>query len=77
MKWEIPFQYNLDCNESRNFSYIEKIQTWRGQKCCDWPDTPNYVFPFNFCRSIREIDVLKCGLCVIYCRATATCKKRK
>jgi hypothetical protein len=33
--------YNFNCNESRNFSYIEKFQTWRGQKCCDWSDTPD------------------------------------
>jgi hypothetical protein len=36
--------YNLNCNESRQFSYIDQVRTWRGQKCCGWPALLDYAF---------------------------------
>jgi hypothetical protein len=35
--------YILNCTESRNFLYIEQVQTWRGQKCCEIPTVPDYI----------------------------------
>jgi hypothetical protein len=40
-KIEIP--YNLNCNEIRMSSYIDKFTIWRANKCCgkhpNWPDS--------------------------------------
>jgi hypothetical protein len=43
--FSIKGPYNLNYNESRNFSHIKQIRTWTGQKCYEWPTIPNYIKP--------------------------------
>jgi hypothetical protein len=66
--------YNLNCNESRKFLYINKTRTWRGQKCCDWPGMPDYMDSLRAQRKLVRNDFWKCGLCQNYCITAASCK---
>jgi hypothetical protein len=41
--FRIEGPYDLNCNETRTFEYIDKFTIWRADKCCgkhpDWPDS--------------------------------------
>jgi hypothetical protein len=41
--FRIEGPYILDCNELRQFPYIEQFRTWRAQKCCKFPEIPSYM----------------------------------
>jgi hypothetical protein len=38
--------YILDCNELREFRYIDQVLTWKGQKCCEYPEIPSNRIDF-------------------------------
>jgi hypothetical protein len=41
--FRIEGPYDLNCNETRIFGYIDKFTIWRADKCCrkhsNWPDS--------------------------------------
>jgi hypothetical protein len=60
MKWEIFSKSNDHCNESRDFLYIDKPISWKGQKCCNWPTLPESVILSNLSREVKINDNQKC-----------------
>jgi hypothetical protein len=68
--FRIEGPYKLNCSESRIFNYIKQYRTWRRQKCCSEPDTPDYMIPYRLQGHLQEFKFFKCGLCINYCKVT-------
>jgi hypothetical protein len=60
--FRIEGPYILDCNESRQFPYIEQFRTWRGQKCCEFPEIPSYMDAIRAQGNLKKKDFWKCGV---------------
>jgi hypothetical protein len=71
--FRIEGPYDLNCKESRKFNYIERTKTWRGQKCCGYPDVPSDMEPHSLQGNIKELAILKCGFCQNWCRVVVFC----
>jgi hypothetical protein len=65
--FRIEGPYKLNCEESRQFPYIEQFRTWRGQKCCEWPEIPSYMDSIRAQGNLKKNDFWKCGLCQNLC----------
>jgi hypothetical protein len=75
--FSIKGPYNLNCNESWQFLCFDQIRTWRGQKCCGWPDIPDYMHSLRAQRNLIRNDIWRCGLCQNHCITAASCKTKK
>jgi hypothetical protein len=56
---------------------IEGLYNLKSKKCCSWPSTQSDVEPHNIQSNLEEWDFWRCGICVNYCKLTATCKQKK
>jgi hypothetical protein len=73
--FRIEDPYKLNCKESRQFPYIEQVRTWRGQKCCEWPEISSYMDSIRAQRNLKKNDFWKCGLCQNHCIVAHFCKQ--
>jgi hypothetical protein len=60
--FKIERAYKLDC-VPKEFVYIDKVISWRGQKCCDWSTLLGEVSHLSTKVSITTNDFLRCGFC--------------
>jgi hypothetical protein len=60
--FRIEGPYILDCNESRRFPYIDQVQIWRGQKCCNWTEIPSDMIEIRQTIKVKQNNFGKCGL---------------
>jgi hypothetical protein len=72
--FRIEGPYILDCNESRQFPYIEQSRTWRGQKCCEFPEIPSYMEVITMQGNLKKNDFWRCNVCQNHCIVAASCK---
>jgi hypothetical protein len=63
--------YDLNCNETRMFGYIDKFTIRRADKCCgkhpNWPDSQKLR---NHSVELKEYS--RCGWCRNWCRSSVT-----
>jgi hypothetical protein len=72
--FRIQSPYTLNCKKSRQFPHIEQFRTWRGQKCCEWPEIPSYMDAIRAQGNLKENDFWKWGLCQNHYIVADSCK---
>jgi hypothetical protein len=70
--FKIESPYDLNCNETKIFGYIDKFTIWWGDKCCgkhsNWPDSQK-----NKNHSVELKEYSRCGWCRHWCRVSVIC----
>jgi hypothetical protein len=72
--FRIENPYILYCGVLRTFQYISQVLTWRGQKCCEFPDIPSNLERIHEIRKMKKNDFWRCGVCQNHCIVAASCK---
>jgi hypothetical protein len=74
--FRIEGPYDINCNETRMFGYMDKFTIWRADKCCgkhpDWPDSQKLR---NHLVELKEYS--KYGWCRNWCRASVICTPKE
>jgi hypothetical protein len=74
--FRIEGPYDLNCNETRVFGYIDRFTIWRADKCCvqhlNWPDSRK-----NRNHSVELKEYSRCGWCRNWWRVSITCTPKE
>jgi hypothetical protein len=70
--FRIEGPYDLNCDESKSFGYIDTFTIWRGEKCCGpYPDWPSSHQLRNHSKEMK--DSPRCFWCNNWCRVSVSC----